>query len=75
MTIGLWQIILIVAILSIIIVPIWLSARIAGRAGFSGWWALLTIVPFVNVVIVWVFAFTKWPRLPQSDRPSVLQVP
>jgi hypothetical protein len=41
------------------IVPIW---RIVSRAGFSGIWSLLLFVPFVNFVMLWVFAFARWPR-------------
>lgn len=36
-------------------------ARILRRMGFSGWWVLLAIVPYVNVVGLWVVAFVKWP--------------
>lgn len=33
------------------------------KAGFSKWWSLVMLVPFVNVAAVWVFAMTKWPRV------------
>jgi uncharacterized membrane protein YhaH (DUF805 family) len=42
------------------------SARIVRRAGYSGWWALLMIVPGVNVIALWALAFIRWPAL---DRP------
>lgn len=38
--------------------PIW---RIVSKAGFSGALSLLTIIPFVNLVLLWVFAFSHWP--------------
>jgi len=31
------------------------------KAGFSGAWALLLIVPVLNLVMLWVFAFISWP--------------
>ena len=56
--ISIWQI---AAILLLIISPIILFAPIARKAGYSGWWSLLMIIPVVNLVMIWVFAFAKWP--------------
>ncbi len=38
-----------------------LLARIIGKAGFNKWWVLVTLVPFLNLIFIWVFAFVKWP--------------
>ncbi len=32
------------------------------RAGFSGWWSILVVVPLVNVIALWVFAMIQWPE-------------
>lgn len=56
--ISIWQI---VFILLLVISPILLFSPIARKAGYSGWWSLLMIVPIVNLVMIWVFAFVKWP--------------
>jgi hypothetical protein len=40
------------------IVPCW---RIVSRAGFPGWITLFTIIPFVGLVLLWVFALIAWP--------------
>ncbi len=40
------------------IVPLW---RIVSKAGFPGVLALLVLVPIVNIVMLWVFAFVRWP--------------
>ena len=45
----------------LVVVPLW---RICARAGFSSWWALLGMVPVVNIVMLWVFAYAKWPAVP-----------
>ena len=37
--------------------------KILSRVGFSGWWSLLALVPLVNVIMLWVFAFADWPNL------------
>lgn len=31
------------------------------KAGYSGWWALLGLVPLVNIIMFLVFAFRRWP--------------
>ncbi len=52
-------------LLAIVILPIWLMSKVLAKAGLSGWWALIGLVPLVNLAALWVFAFAKWPRLPQ----------
>jgi hypothetical protein len=43
---------------------VWLISRAVSKSGISGWWALLGLIPIVNLVMLWVFAFAKWPRYP-----------
>jgi hypothetical protein len=38
------------------------------RTGFSQWWTLLVLIPLVNLVALWIFAFSNWPR--QSSQPG-----
>lgn len=35
--------------------------RIIQKAGYSGWWILVGLVPILNVVMFLVFAFATWP--------------
>jgi hypothetical protein len=35
--------------------------RIVSRAGYSRWWLVLMVVPLVNLIMLWVFAFADWP--------------
>ena len=44
----------------IFVVPAW---RIVSKAGYSGAWSLFAFVPVINVVMLWVFAFSQWPRV------------
>ncbi|WP_431824629.1 hypothetical protein [Burkholderia sp. F1] len=37
--------------------------RIVRRTGHSGWWVLTMIVPILNFVMLWVFAFVRWPAV------------
>ncbi|MCB7134961.1 DUF805 domain-containing protein [Cellulosimicrobium marinum] len=41
--------------------------RIIQKAGYSGWWILIALVPVVNVVMFLVFAFSRWPVLRERD--------
>jgi uncharacterized membrane protein YhaH (DUF805 family) len=47
----------------IIALALWMTVRILHKAGYSGWWSLLTLVPIVNIAMIWVFAFSGWPAL------------
>ncbi|MGA2552284.1 MAG: hypothetical protein ABSF50_19235 [Burkholderiaceae bacterium] len=37
--------------------------RIIQKAGYSGWWVLVGLVPLVNFIMLWVFALADWPAL------------
>lgn len=37
--------------------------QIIGKAGYSRWWAVAMLVPGVNLILLWVFALSKWPAL------------
>lgn len=50
----------------LVALPLWLISRVAIKAGFSGWWAFVFLVPFVNIVMLWVFSYAKWPGQPQN---------
>ena len=36
--------------------------RIIGRMGFSPLWAIVMFIPLVNLIALWILAFTEWPR-------------
>ena len=44
----------------VLIVPLW---QLFSKAGYSGWWSLLMIVPLVNLIALYVLAFSSWPSL------------
>lgn len=54
---------------AIFVLTVWSSVRILRRAGYSGWWVLLSFVPVVNVALVWAFALSAWPNQP-SETPG-----
>ena len=62
-TFSLWHWIIVILVLLLYGVPI---ATILGRAGYSKWWIIVFFVPFVNIVALWVFAFSRWPALERT---------
>ena len=41
--------------------------KILHKAGYSAWWILVSFIPFVNIVMLWVFAFAEWPSLTRAQ--------
>ncbi|MBD8080350.1 hypothetical protein IF651_14935 [Cellulosimicrobium arenosum] len=41
--------------------------RIIQKAGYSGWWILIALVPVVNAVMFLVFAFSRWPLQRENE--------
>lgn len=35
--------------------------KIITKAGYSGWWILILLVPIANIVMVLIFAYKEWP--------------
>lgn len=40
----------------------WPIARILTRTGHSKWLAVLALIPGVNWISLWIFAYKPWPR-------------
>ena len=59
-SLSIWHWIVLLMIAAIWLVP---AAKILSKAGYSGWWCLLLLIPLVNVIVYWVFAFARWPSL------------
>ena len=53
-----WLFVLIVT-WAVILVPI---VKILNKSGFSGWWSIISLIPLVNIMGLWVFALSKWPN-------------
>jgi uncharacterized membrane protein YhaH (DUF805 family) len=51
---------IVVVVLAIYLIP---AAVIVKKAGYSGWWCLILLVPLVNLIMIYVFAFANWPVL------------
>jgi hypothetical protein len=38
-------------------------ASILHRAGRSRWWTLIAFIPLINLIGLWLFAFSRWPAV------------
>ena len=47
--------------MAIVILPFWFICK---KAGFSPWLALLNIIPFGNLILIYVLAFAEWKVVP-----------
>jgi hypothetical protein len=56
---SIWHWLIVIILLAIYVVPGW---RIVRKAGFPGALSLLMLIPLVNIILLWVFAFTRWPN-------------
>ena len=56
--IGLPELVLLLVIFVVILLPYW---KIFQKAGYQGWLAICMLVPILNVIVLFWFAFSKWP--------------
>jgi hypothetical protein len=60
---SIWHWCIVLFAFGLFVIPLW---RIVSRAGFPGAFSLLALIPMVNILMLWVFAFISWP----NERPS-----
>lgn len=51
--------------LVIIMIPYWMIWK---KAGFSPWLSLLMLLPLVNLVMLYVLAFSEWKVVPAPSQ-------
>ena len=56
--------------LPVVVIPYW---KIFSKAGFSGWLSLLILLPIVNLIVLYIVAFSDWKTTskPQNINPSL----
>jgi uncharacterized membrane protein YhaH (DUF805 family) len=60
---GAAALVIILIYLAVAVLMIVATVKILSKAGYSGWWVLIGLVPVANVVMYVVFAFSDWPAL------------
>jgi len=53
--------IVVLVYLAILVLGIVAAVKVVTKAGYSGWWVLVSFVPLVGAVFVFIFAFSTWP--------------
>ncbi len=56
--------------LPIVVIPYW---KIFSKAGFSGWLSLLMFLPLINLIVLYIVAFSDWKTIskPNNINPSL----
>lgn len=52
-----------VVMVAVVLYPV---GRILGRIGLSPFWSLLSFIPVVNLIALWVLSFSEWPLEKQN---------
>lgn len=55
-------------VLAFFIAPMFPIAEVLRRAGYSRWWALVYILPLLNLIGLFVFAYSRWPKMVDEVR-------
>lgn len=54
------------SVLAFLTVPYIFFIPVVRKAGFSTGWILVSLVPVVGLVLLWAFAFVRWPSCPEK---------
>jgi len=60
---GVLELIYLLVVAVLLVAALLGAARAVSKAGYSGWWALLLLVPVVNLVALSIFGGADWPVL------------
>ncbi len=63
-----WQLLLFISV--VMTYSMVAAGWVAAKAGRSPLWALLLLVPYVNVLAVWLFAYARWPFVDGPATPA-----
>ena len=71
-TYSIWHWIIALLVIAIIVcLPLFWGAKVCRKAGYSRAWTFAQMIPVVNIIIFWVFAFSDWPTLTKTDNVEV----
>jgi len=63
MGLGMRELVVILLVVGCLFLVIWPYSRIFAKAGYSGAFSILMVVPIANLIALWVFAYSDWPAL------------
>lgn len=47
---------------------LWLGSLILDKAGIAKGWVFCLLIPIINIIMLWVFAFAHWPGAKPNDQ-------
>jgi hypothetical protein len=47
---------------------VWPWSKIFSKAGYPGWLSVLMLIPLLNIVLIFWFAFSDWPNLNRNTK-------
>jgi H+/Cl- antiporter ClcA len=56
-----------IGLLIIAVIILFPLSKVLRRMGYSGWWAIVFLIPFGALIGLWVLAFAKWPNLRETS--------
>ena len=68
-----WQFYLIISI--VMTYTMVAGGWVLAKAGRSPLWVLFLLVPYVNVVAIWIFAYMRWPFVDRTEAATIPALP
>jgi O-antigen/teichoic acid export membrane protein len=62
-SLSVWQWLIFIFFIVVLGIPI---TRILTRIGYSKWWTIVYFIPFVNIVGIWILAYSHWPAVDRT---------
>ena len=62
-SLSIWQWLFVIFLIVVLSIPI---ARILTRIGYSKWWTIVYFIPFINIVGIWILAYSRWPAVDRT---------
>lgn len=56
--------------LAVFVFYMYMAWKVVAKAGYSGAWSLTLLIPLVNIAMIYIFAFSKWPVLKNRAAPA-----
>ena len=63
MGLSIWQWLFVIFLIVVLSIPI---ARILTRIDYSKWWTIVYFILFVNIVGIWILAYSRWPAVDRT---------
>ena len=75
MMMGHWSVLHWVVFTVFAVLVLYPTGRILQRMGFSPFWSVVALIPFANLIGLWVVATVPWPQGRESNRPDGTRAP